>query len=247
MEEEKYEMEIGMKYQAVIFDLDGTILDTLEDLANSLNYALEIEGYPVRTLEEVRRFVGNGMLNLVKRALTEPFSQDLGEGSKAEGALQFEEAALEEVAQKAVKQLKAHYKIHCADKTKPYEGVIGLLEELKQAGCKLAVVSNKADYAVQILCEQYFQGIFDMAAGEKEGIRKKPAPDAVYNVLDTFGISKDAAVYIGDSEVDVKTAENAGLEAILVSWGFRDEELLRKAGAKRLAASMEELKRELLD
>ena len=217
-----------MKYQLVIFDLDGTILDTLEDLANSLNYALAKEGYPVRTLEEVRRFVGNGMLNLVKRALT------------------VDEADIEEVAQRTVEQLKSHYKIHCADKTKPYEGVIELLQELKQAGCKLAVVSNKADYAVQILCEQYFAGIFDMAAGEKEGVRKKPAPDAVYSVLEIFGIAKEDAVYIGDSEVDIKTAENAGLDAILVSWGFRDAALLREAGAKRLATSMDELRRELL-
>lgn len=239
-------MKIGKKYQLVIFDLDGTILDTLEDLANSLNYALAEEGYPVRTLEEVRRFVGNGMLNLVKRALTEPFSQESEECSKEAEDLKSEDAAFEEIAKKTVEQLKAHYKIHCADKTKPYEGIIELLQELKQAGCKLAVVSNKADYAVQILCEQYFGGIFDVAAGEKEGVRKKPAPDAVYSVLDAFGVLKDEAVYIGDSEVDIKTAENAGLEAILVSWGFRDADFLQKAGAKRLAASMEELKRELL-
>lgn len=235
-----------MKYQLVIFDLDGTILDTLEDLANSLNYALAAEGYPVRSLEEVRRFVGNGMLNLVKRALTEPFSRDLETGAEREDKIATEHADVETVAQKVLEQLKAHYKIHCADKTKPYDGVVGLLEELKQAGCKLAVVSNKADYAVQILCEQYFEGIFDMAAGEKEGVRKKPAPDAIYHVLETFGVSKDEAVYIGDSEVDIKTAENAGMDAISVSWGFRDEALLREAGAKRLVSSMEELKRELL-
>ena len=239
------EKERFMKYQLAIFDLDGTILDTLEDLANSLNYALEAEGYPVRSLEEVRRFVGNGMLNLVKRAMTEPFEQE-SQVSIEEGKIMEEQPEIEAVAKKAEAQLKAHYKIHCADKTKPYDGVIALLQELKQEGYKLAVLSNKADYAVQILCEQYFAGIFDMTAGEKEGVRKKPAPDAVYNVLETFGIAKDQAVYIGDSEVDIKTAENAGMDAVLVTWGFRDEALLRKEGAKRLVTSMEELKRELL-
>ena len=236
-----------MKYRLAIFDLDGTILDTLEDLANSLNYALATEGYPVRSLEEVRRFVGNGLLNLVKRALTEPFSQDLETGAEMGGKIATEHADVETVAQKVLEQLKAHYKIHCADKTKPYDGVVGLLEKLKQAGCKLAVVSNKADYAVQILCEQYFEGIFDMAAGEKEGVRKKPAPDAVYKVLEAFEVLKEDAVYIGDSEVDIETAENAGLEAVLVSWGFRDAAFLREAGAKTLVASMDELKKELLN
>lgn len=236
-----------MKYQAAIFDLDGTILDTLEDLANSLNYALAKKGYPVRTLEEVRRFVGNGMLNLVKLALTEPFLQELSENDEAEDRLEQKESVLEEAAQKVLEELKAHYKIHCADKTKAYDGIIELLQELKQAGCKLAVVSNKADYAVQILCEQYFAGIFDMAVGEKEGVRKKPAPDAVYSVLETFKVRKEEAVYIGDSEVDIKTAENAGLEAVLVNWGFRDAEFLREMGAKKLATTMEELKRELLN
>ena len=111
------------------------------------------------------------------------------------------------------------------------------------------MVSNKADYAVQILCEQYFAGIFDVAAGEKEkeGVRKKPAPDAVYHVIELLGIEKEAAVYIGDSEVDIKTAENAGIDVVLVSWGFRDAQFLRDSGATRLAASIEELKQELYD
>ena len=242
-----------MKYQLAIFDLDGTILDTLEDLANSLNYALAAEGYSVRSLEEVRRFVGNGMLNLVKSALVEPFAQIEKESVEQKivnvGLENKEPTEIETIAQKVLEQLKAHYKIHCADKTKPYEGVISLLQQLKQAGYKLAVVSNKADYAVQILCEQYFAGIFDIAVGEKEkeGVRKKPAPDAVYYVLEQFGIAKEAAVYIGDSEVDFMTAANAKMDAVLVSWGFRDAAFLREAGAKRLAGTMEELKQELLD
>lgn len=214
-----------MKYQLAIFDLDGTILDTLEDLADSLNYALEREGYPKRTLEEVRKFVGNGMLMLAKRAL--------GDGQ-------------DEVAQKVVDLLKAHYKLHCADKTKPYEGIVELLWDLKKAGYKLAVVSNKADYAVQILGEQFFDGIFDRMAGEREGILKKPAPDAIYMVLEQLGIEKEAAVYIGDSEVDIQTAENAKMEHILVSWGFRDIEFLQQEGAKTIVKTTEELRNVLL-
>lgn len=233
-----------MKYQLAIFDLDGTILDTLEDLADSLNYALKEEGYPVRTLEEVRRFVGNGMLNLVKRALTEPVLEEVSD--KADGVSPLDSLALEEVAQRATQTLKAHYKVHCADKTKPYDGIVALLEELKESGYKLALVSNKADYAVQILCEQYFPGIFDMAAGEKEGVRKKPAPDAVFGVLEAFNVEKDAAVYIGDSEVDIETAQNAGVAQILVSWGFRDADFLMEAGAKNLVTTNDELRRELL-
>lgn len=233
-----------MKNKLAIFDLDGTILDTLEDLAGSLNYALATEGYPVRTLEEVRRFVGNGMLNLVKTALTEPFLQ--GEESQ-KAQIQLEAADIEAVAQRVVALLKVHYKTHCADKTKPYEGIVSLLCELKKAGYKLAVVSNKADYAVQILCEQYFGEIFDVVAGEKEGVRKKPAPDAIYAVLEQLAVAKEDAVYIGDSEVDIQTAKNVGMEEILVSWGFRDAAFLKEAGAKRLVESVEELKKELLE
>ena len=216
-----------MKYQLAIFDLDGTILDTLEDLAASLNYALEAEGDGVRTIEEVRSFVGNGMLNLVKRSLPAGCS--------------------EAVAQKVTDLLKAHYKEHCADKTKPYDEIVGLLWELKKAGYKLAVVSNKADYAVQILCEKYFAEIFDIAVGERTEVKKKPAPDAVNWVLERLNVAREKAVYIGDSEVDIRTAENAEMEQILVTWGFRDAAFLQEQGAKRLISSVGELKRELLE
>lgn len=215
-----------MKYKLAIFDLDGTILDTLEDLADSLNYALKEAGYPERTLEEVRCFVGNGMLMLVKRAL--PADAD------------------EEVAQSVLAGLKAHYKIHCADKTKPYEGILKLLQVLKDAGYKLAVVSNKADYAVQILCEQYFKDIFDLTVGEREGVCKKPAPDAVNAVLGALQVPRENAVYIGDSEVDIKTAQNADMDSVLVSWGFREAAFLRQQGAKTLVNSTQELQNQLL-
>lgn len=215
-----------MKYELVIFDLDGTILDTLEDLTDSVNFALAKYGYPIRTIEEIRSFVGDGLLMLVKRAIAPETDEVL--------------------IQTVLSEQKAYYKEHCADKTKPYEGIIELLEELKKAGCKLAVVSNKADYAVQILCEQYFEGMFHMAVGEKENVRKKPAPDAVYTVLEELQVEKENAVYIGDSEVDIETAKNAGLEAVLVSWGFRDTDFLQERGAKRIVATANELKSALI-
>ena len=214
------------KYELAVFDLDGTILDTLDDLTDSVNYALAHHGYPTRTKEEIRTFVGDGLLMLVRRAMAPE--------------------ADEAVIQTVLATQKAYYKDHCADKTKPYEGIAELLEELKCAGYKLAVVSNKADYAVQILCEQYFPGMFHMTVGEKETVRKKPAPDSVYAVLDELQVEKERAVYIGDSEVDIETAKNAGLDAVLVTWGFRDTEFLLEKGAKTLADSVNDLKKALI-
>ena len=215
-----------MKYELVIFDLDGTILDTLEDLTDSVNYALKKYGYPTRTMEEIRRFVGDGLLMLMRRAI----------------APETDEA----IIQTALAEQKAYYKEHCADKTKPYAGILELLSDLKNAGCKLAVVSNKADYAVQILCEQYFPGVFHMTVGEKENVRKKPAPDSVNAVLEALQVDRANAVYIGDSEVDIETAKNAGLDAVLVTWGFRDEAFLREKGAKTLVNTANELKSALI-
>ena len=215
------------KYELIIFDLDGTILDTLDDLTDSVNYALGYHGYPTRTKEEIRRFVGDGLLMLVRRAIA-PETDEV-------------------VIQTVLATQKAYYKDHCADKTKPYEGIMELLEDLKTAGCKLAVVSNKADYAVQILCEQYFPGIFDMTVGEKDNVRKKPAPDSVNAVLEKMQTDRADAVYIGDSEVDIETAKNAGLDAVLVTWGFRDTEFLREKGAKTLVNDVKELKKALIN
>ena len=214
------------KYELMIFDLDGTILDTLEDLAGSMNYALTKHGYPIRTMEEIRSFVGDGLLMLTRRAI----------------APETDEAVIQTV----LAEQKAYYKEHCADKTRPYEGIVELLEELKAAGYKLAVVSNKADYAVQILCEQYLEGILHMTVGEKENVRKKPAPDAVNAVLEALQVERDHAVYIGDSEVDIETAKNSQMEAVLVSWGFRDSEFLVNRGAKKLVHTVQELKNTLI-
>lgn len=198
-------------YKLAVFDMDGTILDTLEDLKDSVNYALSECGYPQRTYDEVRRFVGNGIRKLIERAVPEGVSvSDIDR--------------VHEV-------FTGHYKVHCADKTKAYDGIKPLLEQLRANGVKTAVVSNKADYGVQELCKEYFDGLFDYAVGEREGIRRKPAPDSVNEALRVLGIPKSEAVYIGDSDVDYETAVNAGLPCISVLWGFRDEEFLRSKGA----------------
>lgn len=203
-----------MKYKLLIFDMDGTILDTLQDLYNCLNFALEKNGYPERTFSEVRSFVGNGLEKLTERGLPEGTPE-----SKTKAVLA---------------DLKEYYKEHCKDETKPYDGILELLKTVKEKGYKTAVVSNKADFAVQELVRQYFPNMFDMALGEREGQRKKPEPDMVYNVLAALCVSKEDAVYIGDSEVDIATAQNAGVESIIVEWGFREGSFLERLGAERI-------------
>ena len=210
-----------MKYQLAIFDLDGTLVDTLEDLADSTNYIMQKFGYPERTIKEVRNFVGNGIRKLLER------SAPVG-------------TPAEEI-DRMFEQFKEYYGAHCADKTKPYDGIMELLDALKEQGIKLAVVSNKADYAVKALCEQYFSGIFDEAVGERVGIARKPAPDTVNEVLKSLQIEKSQAVYIGDSEVDVQTAQNAEMDCIAVDWGFRDREVLIEAGAERIVSTPAEV------
>lgn len=214
-----------MKYRLAIFDLDGTILNTLDDLCDSVNFALYAFSMPLRTLDEVRAFVGNGIMKLIERAVPENTS------------LSTIEAVYETFCE--------HYKMNSANKTKPYSGVVELLMQLKENGVKLAVLSNKADFAVSVLCELYFKGLFDYVAGEKQGIPRKPAPDAVFNILQYFDIDASQAVYIGDSDVDFLTAKNSGLDCILVSWGFRSKELLRNLGADRIVDDTYELLRYL--
>ena len=202
------------KYDLAIFDLDGTILYTLEDLKNSLNYALKSHGYPERTLEEVRRFVGNGVRKLVERgapAGTDPAELD-----------------------RLYETFHVHYKQHDLDNTRPYAGVPELMGRLKAAGLRLAVVSNKVDYGVKDLCGRFFPGAFDAAIGERSGVAKKPAPDMVNEVLARTGIAQERAVYIGDSEVDIQTARNAGMDEIIVAWGFRTAAELALHGPRRV-------------
>ena len=210
-----------MKYDLLIFDLDGTILDTLEDLKESTNYALDFHGFPKRTLDEVRRFVGNGIGKLIERAVPS--------------------GTPEEETGRVLATFKRHYGEHCADHTKPYEKIPAFLKVVREKGCQTAVVSNKADFAVQALCEQYFPGMFDFVVGEREGIRRKPCPDSVNEVLKTLGKMKEQAIYVGDSDVDVETAKNAGMPVIGVSWGFRGREFLEKHGATWIADEPEDL------
>ena len=217
-----------MRYKLAIFDMDGTILDTIQDLADTMNYTLEVSGYPLRTLQEVKSFVGNGIRNLIRRAVPETVRGD--------------EAEIERLYE----VFSAHYKEHCADTTKPYEGICALLRQLKEAKIKTAVVSNKADFGVQELCARYFPGLFDVAIGEQPGLAKKPAPDMVGQVLSRLAAAPKEAVYIGDSEVDIATAKNAAMDGVIVSWGFRDPAVLKEQGAMVIVSSVPELQALLL-
>ena len=210
-----------MKKTTVVFDLDGTLLDTLQDLANAVNYALEQQGMPKRTLEEVRQFVGNGVRLLMIRAVPDGESNPLFEETFA--------------------LFKEYYGKHCNDNTKPYAGVVELIETLKKKGYAVAIVSNKIDFAVKELNDLYFKGIVPVAIGEKEGIRRKPAPDGVWYLMEQMQVSKEECLYIGDSEVDAATGRNAGLKTIGVLWGFRDRKTLETAGADHLIERPEEL------
>lgn len=199
----------------IIFDMDGTILNTLDDLAASVNYALRRMGWPARGKDEIRKALGNGVKVLIEKSLPP-------------------EAAPEEVL-KCVAEFKAYYSKNMYVKTAPYPGIKELFEALKARGCRLAVVSNKFDSAVKELCDIYFKGIFEVAIGESPEVRKKPAPDSVFKALKELKADKKDAVYIGDSEVDYNTALNSGLPCICVTWGFRDAAELEKLGAKFFA------------
>lgn len=211
------------KIDTVIFDMDGTVLDTLADLADAVNFALREYEMPQRTIDEVRAFVGNGVRRLLELSVPDGFSNP-----------QFEEVFA---------RFKEYYAIHCNDKTKAYDGILPLLRELDKEGYALAIVSNKLDSAVKELNEIYFEGIVKVAIGEVEGIAKKPAPDMVEKALKELGKTKETAVYVGDSDVDLKTAENAGLPCISVLWGFRDEIFLKEHGAKQFAKVPTDIKK----
>ena len=210
-----------MKKNTVIFDLDGTLLDTLQDLADATNYALRKQGMPERTIDEVRQFVGNGVRLLMIRAIP----------GGEENPLFEETFAL----------FKSYYGEHCNDHTRPYEGIMELLATLREKGYAVAIVSNKIDFAVKELSKLYFQGIVPVAIGEKEGIRRKPAPDTVFEALKELGRTKEEAVYVGDSDVDIETAQNAGMPCISVLWGFRDKAFLETHGASHYAEKAEEI------
>lgn len=210
-----------MKYELLVFDMDGTILDTLEDLKNSTNYTLRLYNMPERTLDEIRAFVGNGIRRLIEQAVVAGTS--------------------DEQITVIHKDFMKYYEVHCADDTKPYEGIIDAIRHLRSLGYKTAVVSNKAHPAVLELCDQYFPGLFDLAIGERPDVARKPAPDMVHMALNHFNVSKENAVYIGDSDVDVATARNSELDMIAVDWGFRSRECLMEQGATTIISKPEEI------
>lgn len=209
-----------MKYKYIIWDLDGTLLNTIEDLHSSVNFALERFGQPCRTLKETTRNVGNGIRLLISRSL---------EGGE-------DNPLIEEV----FASFKAHYAENCLNLTRPYDGIPELLQALKASGVKMAVVSNKIDFAVRDLRDRFFPRL-DVAMGEQEGVAKKPAPDMVYKAMEELGANPDETVFIGDSEVDVLTAKNAGLPCVAVLWGFRERDELERAGATVFAENAAEL------
>ena len=212
-----------MTYSTYIFDLDGTLLDTLGDLTASVNYAMRTHGMPEHPIDDVRRFVGNGVRKLMERAIPQGTGNPLFEETFA--------------------TFRQYYMAHSLDTTKPYEGIPEMLAELQKRGCRLAVVSNKMMAATQELIRHFFPGTIEVAIGEHEaeGIRKKPAPDTVHAALRQLGVGKEGAVYVGDSDVDIMTARNSGLPCISVLWGFRDRDFLIQHGAETFVSVPSEL------
>ncbi|MBR2811695.1 MAG: HAD family hydrolase [Solobacterium sp.] len=202
----------------VIFDMDGTILYTLEDIVLCMNETLRQYGFAPVEKEYLRAIIGNGIRNEVNHCL--PSDTD------------------DETREKVFETFNELYGVHCGDHTGPYEGIPELLERLKEKGYRTAVVSNKGDYAVRELVKQYFNGLLEIAAGEREGIRRKPAPDMVFEAVKACGVAIAEAVYVGDSEVDIETAGQAGMDCILVTWGYRSEAFLKEHGAKVLVSDM---------
>lgn len=215
------------KYDTVIFDLDGTLLDTLDDLTDSVNAVLAQHQMEPYKREQIRSFVGNGIRRLMLKAVP-------GGEQNPEFEQIFEE-------------FREYYSIHCMDKTDVYPGIKELLEQLSEEGYRLAIVSNKADFAVKKLRDRYFKESIHVAIGEREHVRRKPFPDTVYQALEELGTQCSRAVYIGDSEVDIQTAANAGIDAVIVYWGFRDRTFLIEQGAQEesMAADADELRERL--
>ena len=209
------------KYDTVIFDLDGTLLNTLEDLADAVNAVMRAHAYPERTLDEVRRFVGNGIRRLMEQAVPEDVEGELFE--------------------QVFEEFRSYYTEHCQIKTRAYDGVMELLKMLAERDYVMAIVSNKNHAAVCELNEIYFKEFISVAIGQKDGIRKKPAPDTVWQALKELGKEASSAIYVGDSEVDFMTAENSGMDCVLVTWGFRTEEELAGCMPKAWIQSPEEL------
>lgn len=210
-----------MKKKLVIFDLDGTLLYSLEDLRDSVNYALLRFGYQQKSLDYVRASVGNGVGRLVRLCLPE--------------------TAPDAEYERCLALFKEHYAAHCCDKTRPYDGIVEVLKQLKTNGIKVGILSNKYHSAAVEVVECYFKGLYDVVKGESATCRRKPAPDGVMQILEEYGMEKDDAVLFGDSEADIQTADNAGIEGVAVLWGFRVRKTLEFAGAKNFIESPSEI------
>lgn len=215
-----------MKYRFLFFDLDGTLLNTLDDLRDAVNTILVRYQMPEITPEQTAAFVGNGAGHLIHCAVPE--------------------GTPEEQEKKILAEYRQYYQEHCQVRTAPYSGIPEMLERLKEAGCVMAVVSNKPDAAVKELNRHFFKRLLDSAIGESAEIRRKPAPDTVFEAMRQTGAEQSSSVYIGDSEVDIETARNAGLPCISVSWGFRNKQELEAAGAQVIAGNAEELEQLLM-
>ena len=200
-----------MKYNTIIFDLDGTLLNTLVDIKDSVNYALKKCEFPKRSVEEINTFVGNGTNVLIKKSVPANTPKD--------------------ELDNCTEIYRKHYKNNMTNKTAPYDGILEMLKKLKDDGYKLAVVSNKFNSAVKTLCKKYFSEFLEVAIGENSNVKRKPAPDTVFEAMKELDSKKKDCIYVGDSDVDVNTAHNAGIECIGVSWGFRGREVLDKEGA----------------
>lgn len=208
-----------MKIKGIIFDLDGTLLYTLEDLKNSVNYSLEKLNLKPVTLEETRKYVGNGILNLIKRATGED----------------------KEYVEECLKLFKEHYSKNLTANTKPYPGILKTLKQLKEKNIKLAVLSNKLDTMVKSLTEYYFKGIFDFVSGETDEFPKKPDSKSSKSIIRQFGLKNEEVLFVGDSEVDILTAKNTGLTCISVTWGYKSRDFLSKNGAEHIIESPKEI------
>lgn len=214
-------------YKAVIFDLDGTLLDTLEDLANACNYALKECGLAVHKVDKYKRFVGDGRYKLIERIISkEDYTEDL--------------------FNRVLKLYDDYYEEHMVDLTKPYEGIMELLDKLKRLEMKIAVVSNKPHEFTTEIVKKYFKNKIDITFGQRPNFKAKPNPETVFEVIKEFGFEKQECVYIGDSNVDMQTAKNANVKSIGVSWGFRGRKELEEAGADLVVDTVEELRNELL-
>lgn len=210
-----------MTKELFIFDMDGTILNTIDDIANAVNYMLRTCNFEERTVEEVKFFVGNGLMQTLRLSLPSDAPSNM--------------------VDIMLPDFVEYYKKHSNICTKPYEGIVETIHKLREMGLKIAVVSNKRDEAVKDLCKVYFDGCFDIALGEQEGISRKPAPDMVNMVINHYNIPKDKVVYIGDSDVDLMTAKNSEIDCVAVSWGFRTRDFLLKHGAKTIIDTPQEL------